>query len=122
MGADTAVPAPNPISHQQSLASHVEAVGAATAAAGSTRVDHKAGSLCGHREVTGVHTIVLSQLNAGAVDGCGGHLTLCGRDADLHLVILIEVGARGHGVAVLRHVGRTTTALADGQRIALRGL
>ena len=74
-----------------------------TAATCSARVDHEGRSLSGHREVTGIDTLTLGELNARAVQGCGRHLALSRRDADLHLVVLVEACTRGHGVAVLGH-------------------
>ena len=60
-------------------------------AAGSrSRVDHQRAGLGRHSEATGIDTAILSQFDARTVDGCGRHLTLCGRDAQLHLCILIE--------------------------------
>ena len=100
----------------------VEAIVTIVATADRTRVDHEAGSLSGHGEVTGVDAIVLSEFDLRTIDGCRGHLTCSRRDADLHLVILIQVGTRGHSVTILGDACRTTTARYDGQRITLRGM
>ena len=58
--------------------------------AADTGADHEGRSLSGHSEATGIHTIVLSQFDARTIDGCGRHLTLSGRDAQLNLVVLVE--------------------------------
>ena len=57
----------------------------------TARVDHEARSLSGHCEATGIHALALGQLDLRTIDSCGRCLTLSRCDADLHLVVLIEV-------------------------------
>ena len=96
----------------------VEAVSTVSTITGDTRADHEGRSLSRHSEATGIDTIVLSQLERRAIDGCGRHFTLCRRDADLHLVVLVQRRTRSNGVAIMSDSRTTATAGYDLQRIA----
>ena len=69
----------------------VEAFATVATFTADTRADHEGRSLSGHSEATGVDTVVLSQFKRRTIDGCRRHLTLCGRDADLHLIVLVPL-------------------------------
>ena len=97
-------------------------VGQSVAAVTSSRaaVNAQRTGLSGHREATGVDTTILRQFDARTVHRGRRHLALSRRDADLHLVVLVQRGARGHSVTVVGHRGRARTRLVDGQREARR--
>ena len=96
----------------------VQAFATISAFTADARADHEGRSLSGHSEATGIHAIVLSQFDSRAVDGCRRHLTLSRRDADLHLIVLVEGCTRGHSVAIMSDGCTTTTAGCNSQRIA----
>ena len=79
-----------------------------------TGIDAQRAGLSGHSEAAAIHTTILGQLDARSVHTCGRYLTLCRRDADLHLVVLTQSSARGHSIPIMSHACGTRTSLTDG--------
>ena len=87
-----------------------------------TCVDDQRRGLTRHSEATSVDTVVFGEFDFRAIHGGGGYLALSRRDADLHLVILVQTGARGYSITILGDSGGANARPRDCQCIGASGL